>query len=333
MVFLKIEDSFQFATAKFTNAPSSYIREKTVKDLGVRYSDGIVRIQWKNPKASPDEYDVAQTTVFKLVSEEEASVVGMRMDILFGKYSTEETMPRGRVDAESHRKLLAPHDLRAAEEDTVSNVTYSAVFSETSRQQPTDPSSWFDSLSVGRDDLRSHPADVSLTKDRLDTNRELEDGIRSIPSVADSIDSAGSTGGSLGQAGVNYVVAKFTQSDPELLALYTEASQRLKAKGFIDNNRRLLKMLYMDFANEELTSSEKEAVAFLRSRKRREEISRGILMTVTPDNEESYPTERERQELDRLNAYFETLDAAGEYKTLHLYSRQLSDYERRRCGL
>lgn len=333
---MKIGDSFEYANAKFTNGPFSYIRETTVKALGLQYRDGIVRIQWVNPNIRPYDDDVAHATTFKIVSEQEASNVGMRVDIFFGKYCMEETMPPEKVYAELHRELPAPTDSRAPEEDIVSDVTYSAVFSDTSRQQPTDPSSWFNSLSSGRDDLRSHPADVaihSLTKDRLDAHRDPEDGIRSIPSVADSIDSTVSTGGSLGQAGVNYVVAKFTQSDPELLSLYTEASQRLKAKGFIDNNRRLLKMLYMDFANEELDPSEKEAVAFLRSRRRREEISRGILMTVTPDNEESYPTERERKELDRLNAYFESLDAAGEYKTLHLYSRQLSDCERRRYGL
>lgn len=199
-------------------------------------------------------------------------------------------------------------------EHTDSNASYSAIFSEESREQPTDPSSWLDSLSENRAGMRGHPVNTPFggTNEKLDAEQEIEECGRSISSVADSIGSAVSDGGSLGQAGVNYVVAKFTQSDPELLALYTEASQRLTKDRFVDNNRRLLKMFYLDFTREKQTSSQREAVAFFRSRRRRAEISLDILKTVTPDHDASYSVEGQKKDLSMLNAYFETLDAAGE---------------------
>lgn len=80
-----------------------------------------------------------------------------------------------------------------------------------------------------------------------------------------------------------YVVAKFTQSDLELLALYTEASQRVTKDRFVDHNSGLLKLFHLDFAREEQIPSQREAVAFLRSRGRRAEISLDIFRTVTPD--------------------------------------------------
>lgn len=194
---------------------------------------------------------------------------------------------------------------------TGSKATYSAVFSESSRAQPTDPSSWLDSSLADRAGTRGRPVE---TKGELDMDQDDEDCSRSISSVADSIGSATSTGGSLGQAGVNYVVAKFTQSDPELLALYTEASQRLTKDRFIQNNRRLLKRFYLDFASEDQTSSQREAVAFLRSRRRRAEISWDIFRTVTPDYDTIPSAEEHRKEFSMLNAYFEALGSAVETK-------------------
>lgn len=198
--------------------------------------------------------------------------------------------------------------------NTDSHASCSALFSEESREQPTDPSSWLDSLSMDWDDMRGHPVNTTFsgTNEKLDVEREVEECSRSISSVADSIGSAVSDGGSLGQAGVNYVVAKFTQSDPELLALYTEASQRLTKDRFVDNNRRLLKIFYLDFAREKQTSSQREAVAFFRSRRRRAEISLDIFKTVTPDHDANYSVEGQKKDLSMLNAYFETLNAAGE---------------------
>lgn len=199
-------------------------------------------------------------------------------------------------------------------EHTDSNASYSAIFSEESGELPTDPSHWLDSLSMDWDDMRGHPVNTTFsgTNKKLDVEQEIEGCGRSIPSVADSIGSAVSAGGSLGQAGVNYVVAKFTQSDPELLELYTEASQTLTKDRFVDNNRRLLKMFYLDFTREKQTSSQREAVAFFRSRRRRAEISLDIFKTVTSDHDAIYSVEEQKKDLSMLNAYFQTLNAAGE---------------------
>lgn len=195
---------------------------------------------------------------------------------------------------------------------TVSNTSYSEMFSEESRKQLTDPSSWLNSSSANQAGVRDRQVYTAFsgTIKELVVAREMEDCSRSISSVADSIGSANSDGGFLGQAGVNYVVAKFTQSDPELLALYTEASQRLTKDRFVDNNRRLLKKLYLDFAHEQQTPSQREAVAFFRSRRRRAEISLDIFRTVIPDNDDNYLDDR--RDFSMLNAYFETLDASGE---------------------
>lgn len=199
-------------------------------------------------------------------------------------------------------------------EDTDSNASYSAMFSEESRQQPTDPSSWRKSSSAAA--MRGDPVDATFsgTKEEFGVEREAEVCSRSISSVEDSIGSAISGGGALAQAGVNYVVEKFTQSDPELLALYTEASQRLTKDRFIDNTRRLLKIFYLDFVREEQIPSHREAVAFLRSRRRRAEISLGIFRTVTPDYDAYVSVEGHRKEFSILDSYFETLrlGAAGE---------------------
>lgn len=221
----------------------------------------------------------------------------------------EEQTPPASVDKESDGGAYEG----ASVERTNSNASYSAIFSGKSRKQPTDPSSWLDSSSADRAGIRGYPIDVMPIgkKEELDVDQELEDCSRSISSVADSISSAVSTGGSLGQAGVNYLVAKFTQSDPELLALYTEASQKLTQNRFVDNNRRLLKIFYLELAREEQSLSKREAVAFLRSRRRRAEISLDIFRTVIPDYEISPSSEQDRKEFSMLNAYLEGLDAAG----------------------
>lgn len=203
-----------------------------------------------------------------------------------------------------------------------SKASYSTMFSKESREQSTDPSSWLNSSSANQAGMRGHPVDASLspTKEELDADLKVEECSRSISSVADSIGSDISTEGPLGQAGVNYVVAKFTKSDPKLLALYTEASQRLIEGRFVKYNRRLLKKFYLDFVHETQTPSQREAVAFFRSRKRREEISKDILKTVIPEKDAKVSVEEHRKKLSMLNTYLETLDATGETKSLCFYA-------------
>lgn len=137
------------------------------------------------------------------------------------------------------------------------------------------------------------------------------DDIQSLLSIADSIGSTDSNGGSLGQAGVNYIVAKLT-GDPDLLGLYTEASQRLTEAQFVRNNRRLLKRFYLDLRHEVYTASQKEAAAFLRSRRRRATISMEVLTAVVPDSEGPQSKEKRRADYSMLNEYLNSIGASGE---------------------
>lgn len=81
---MKVDDRFQYANNRSTNAEVSFIRENTVKDLGLQYKDKIVQIMWKDLNSAPE--NTTQGTVLILVSEEEAATVGMNVDILFGKH-------------------------------------------------------------------------------------------------------------------------------------------------------------------------------------------------------------------------------------------------------
>lgn len=104
---MAISDRFEYANAKLTNAPFSYIRERTVKDLGLQCRDGIIQIRWKKPNLPADADHIARTTVLILVGEEEASRVEMNVDILFGKHCEEER------DAQL-RAVCASMDIRSA---------------------------------------------------------------------------------------------------------------------------------------------------------------------------------------------------------------------------
>lgn len=61
-----------------------------MKDLGLQCRDGTIHTRWNDPNLPPDADHVARTTVFIPVGDEEASRVGMNVDILFGKHCREE---------------------------------------------------------------------------------------------------------------------------------------------------------------------------------------------------------------------------------------------------
>lgn len=155
--------------------------------------------------------------------------------------------------------------------------------------------------------------------------RDDDDDIQSIASSVNSISSTESTDGSLGHAGIKYIVAKLT-GDPELLALYTEAGQRLTEIRFVENNRRLLGRLYRDISKEVHTASQKQAAVFLRSRRRRNAISTNVFRAVLPDDcpdeEERSLLERQKTEYVMLDRYLHNLDAAGKLCAQHLHSKQ-----------
>lgn len=52
--------------------------------------EGIVEIEWKDPNLPHNGDHTARATVFVFVSEEEATKVGLDVDILFGKHYNEE---------------------------------------------------------------------------------------------------------------------------------------------------------------------------------------------------------------------------------------------------
>lgn len=83
---MSVKGDFEFAIAKFTKADLSYIREWTVKDLGLQCEDGIVEIRWNDPNLPADADHVARTTVLVYVSDKAAAEAGMNVDILFGKH-------------------------------------------------------------------------------------------------------------------------------------------------------------------------------------------------------------------------------------------------------
>lgn len=122
-----------------------------------------------------------------------------------------------------------------------------------------------------------------------------DDEIRSILSIEDEIESqAESSSGreDYRQAAVDYIVTEFT-SDPELFALYRDGSQRMGEAKFVRNHRRLLKTLFLDLRSEGHIPSQKLAVEFLRSRRKRDLISKRIRNLVTPSDS----TVREKIEL------------------------------------
>lgn len=139
-------------------------------------------------------------------------------------------------------------------------------------------------------------------------NKEIRDDIESIASIPDSIDSTASASHPLGQIGVNYIVAKFTQYDSELNKIYTEASQKLTQARFVDNNRRLLKLFYLDISREAHTAPQVEAASFLKSRSRRHAISLDIFQTMIPDDRPPLPLMYREKEFLELDRYFNTLE-------------------------
>ena len=61
-------------------------------------------------------------------------------------------------------------------------------------------------------------------------------------------------------------------------------------------------------------SETREAAAFIKPGGRRAEISLDTFRTVTPDYDDIQSAENPGEEFSMLNAYFETLEAAGETK-------------------
>ncbi|KAG6359692.1 hypothetical protein INS49_010744 [Diaporthe citri] len=91
------------------------------------------------------------------------------------------------------------------------------------------------------------------------------------------------------------------------LAIPKDKSSKEEASRFVDNNRRLLKLFYLEIAREVQTAPQAEAASFLKSRRRRKAISSDIFQTMIPDDGTSVPLVQEEEDLSRLDQYLDTL--------------------------
>ncbi|KAL1853897.1 hypothetical protein Daus18300_011639 [Diaporthe australafricana] len=199
-------------------------------------------------------------------------------------------------------------DAHSSAGNTRRSTRYLQTFSAGEFEQSTAPSTWLHASTLDQVDKCPNNPDLNDPYPRGLLPRDIDDDIYSIASLTDSINSTASSGNSLGQAGVNYIAAKFTQCDTELLALYTEASKKLSQVRFVDNNRRLLKLFHLDVAREVETALHAEAVSFLKSRRRRAAISLDIFRTVIPDDQEIMSLTQREEEFSMLNRYLSSLD-------------------------
>ncbi|KAJ6444716.1 carbohydrate-binding module family 21 [Purpureocillium lavendulum] len=194
---------------------------------------------------------------------------------------------------------LDQSDKVLSEESTVNSNDHLEMITEASdfsSEAPlTEPSSapWSDkagttepsSLSYGADMDSEYTADAKPLMNfynyaTLEFDKDLQEGddVQSITSITDDIGSLAESTSTLvrhREAAINYFVKKFTD-DPELLALYQDAAERMNEARFVRNHRRLLKRYFLDLRSEGHTPSEKLAVKFLQLRSDRTRISSEI---------------------------------------------------------
>lgn len=175
-------------------------------------------------------------------------------------------------------------------------------------KQSSAPSTWLSTMSLGQVEKTSAATSMSEVHQPSSSSRDVSDDIESIASIPDSIGSIASTSHSLGQAAVNLIVAKFTQCDPELNKLYTEASQQLTQARFVDNNRRLLKLFHLDIAQEAKTAPQVEAASFFKSRRSRSDISECIFQRMIPDEQPPVSFKQREKGILELGRYINALE-------------------------
>lgn len=221
----------------------------------------------------------------------------------FTKGEVEEiSTPRSNANPESFRDSSA----LAGQLNNPALSIHSSV--EIGSKRSTAPSTWLYGSLLDQVEKSSAATSLNEVQQPSSLLRDIRDDIESIASIPDSIDSTASTYHPLGQVGVNYIVAKFTQCDPELNKIYTEASQKLTRARFVDNNRRLLKLFYLDVRREAHTAPQSEAASFLKSRSRRNAISLDIFQTMIPDDRSPLPLIYREKEFSELDRYFSTLE-------------------------
>ncbi|KAL1858833.1 hypothetical protein Daus18300_009831 [Diaporthe australafricana] len=140
-------------------------------------------------------------------------------------------------------------------------------------------------------------------------------------SISEYGSSSGSAFGELEQSAADFIARSFLK-EPHIRKLCVEASQRLGEAQFIRNNRGMLKGLYIDAKDEvqkdpfrkEVKRSQKEAVEFFRSRRRRIELSRSILEKLRAPTlpQDFFPPEPVRHDQgELLGRFLKDCDATG----------------------
>lgn len=241
------------------------------------------------------------------------------MELELGDAELEDPLPAIRLACEDTISSDAQSDGSSVTGSSADTAGHSASPHQSSwgthGPESTAPTSWVEAERCANDraHLKSHFGDGA--GETVAKNTPDEDDVQSVASMADSIGSTDSSAGALGQAAVNYIVAKLT-GDPELLQLYTEAVNKLSQGRFVANNRRLLKGLYLDISREGKTASQAEAATFLRSRRIRATISSDIFRTVTTDDQEALSLSNPPAKFWLLDQYLSSLDTAGQSYTL-----------------
>ncbi|OCL03965.1 hypothetical protein AOQ84DRAFT_226702 [Glonium stellatum] len=163
--------------------------------------------------------------------------------------------------------------------DALSGESSSASFAWSGQPNTTTAPSSFPLASVP--DSKGATSLGHLAK-KSDAHQDSD--IQSVVSVDEDIlstDESNSSSSEARQAAGDYLVEKFTDDD-ELRTLYQEAMQGLDEARFIRNNRRSLKLYFIDLNSEGQTPSDKLATKFLRPRSERIRISNKICRFLMP---------------------------------------------------
>jgi hypothetical protein len=163
--------------------------------------------------------------------------------------------------------------------------------------------------STAHPDLTAWSYNDSFGMEKEDVKQE--DDIQSVVSLDDDIASqaeSSSVADQHRQAAVECIAMQFT-SQNDLLGLYRESCHRLDEERFVHNHRRLLKSLFVDLQHGGQRPSEKAAIQFLRSRRKRNDVCRTIRHIVLGPREVVVLMKQKDDKKLMLNRFLEESDA------------------------
>jgi ankyrin repeat protein len=144
------------------------------------------------------------------------------------------------------------------------------------------------------------------TQPILDDHKDLDsqpidDDIESVATVGIDIQSsAESLALSDFREAAAYEIAKAFIRDNEISKLYDEGLKRMPSSKFIQNHRRLLKLFYLEAAEDAEIESHHVVLRFLRSNIARIRVSAQIIEAKEPSNDEPEDRDQKRQQIDGL---------------------------------